>query len=95
MPTDKNNDTYAVVLNPDNSMQPDQQSDDTIIISTMLIPFLNANDWVKLDFKELNSLEQIHELRVKCNNYGTAGTTEVIIKVPVEKKKKKKAKKAV
>ena len=95
MPTDKNNDTYAVVLNPDNSMQPDQQSDDTIVISTMLIPFLNANDLVKLDFKELDSLEQIHEIRGKCNNYGTAGTTEVIIKVPVEKKKKKKAKKAV
>ena len=95
MPTDKKSETYAVVLNPDNSMQPDQQSDDTIVISTMLIPFLNANDWVKLDFKELDSLEQIHEVRGKCNNYGTAGTTEIIIKIPVEKTKKKKAKKAV
>ena len=88
------NDTYAVVLNPENSMQPDQQSDDTIIISTRLIPFLNANDWVKLDFKELEGLEQVHEVRGKCNNYGTAGTNDIVIKIPVEKSKKKKAKKA-
>lgn len=94
MPTDKNNDTYAVVLNPENSMQPDQQSDDTIVISTRLIPFLNANDWVKLEFKELEGLEQVYEIRGKCNNYGTAGTTEVIIKIPMDKTIKKKAKKA-
>lgn len=94
MPTDKNNDTYAVVLNPQNSMQPDQQSDDTIIISTRLIPFLNANDWVKLDFKELQGLEQAYEIRGKCNNYGTAGTTDVVIKVPQEKETKKKAQRA-
>ena len=94
MPTDKNNDTYAVVLNPENSMQPDQQSDDTIIISTRLIPFLNANDWVKLDFKELEGLEQVHEVRGKCNNYGTAGTNDIVIKIPIKKSKKKKAKKA-
>lgn len=94
MPTDKNNGTYAVVLNPQNSMQPDQQNDDTIIISTRLIPFLNANDWVKLDFKELQGLEQAYEIRGKCNNYGTAGTTDVVIKVPQEKETKKKAQRA-
>ena len=94
MPTDKNNATYAVVLNPQNSMQPDQQSDDTIIISTRLIPFLNANDWIKLDFKELQGLEQAYEIRGKCNNYGTAGTTEVVIKVPIKKEKKKRGRKA-
>lgn len=94
MPTDKNNDTYAVVLNPQNSMRPDQQSDDTIIISTRLIPFLNANDWVKLDFKELQGLEQAYEIRGKCNNYGTAGTTDVVIKIPQEKETKKTAQRA-
>ena len=94
MPTDKNNDTYAVVLNPNNSMQPDQQSDDTIIISTRLIPFLNVNDWIKLEFKELEGLEQIHEIRGKCNNYGTAGSNDIVFKIPIEKTKKKKAKKA-
>lgn len=92
MPTDKNNSTYAVVLNPQNSMQPDQQSDDTIIINTQLIPFLNANDWIKLDFKELQGLEQAYEIRGKCNNYGTAGTTDVVIKVPIKKEKKKRKK---
>ena len=94
MPNDKHNDEYAVLLNPDNSMQPDQQSEDTIVVSTRLIPFLNANDWVKFEFKELNSLERIYEVRGKCNNYGTAGTTDVVIKIPIEKEKKKKAKKA-
>lgn len=91
-PDDKSKDTYAVVLNPDNSMQPDQQSDDTIIISTRLIPFLQANDWVKLDFKELQGLEQIYEVRHKANNYGTAGSTEIIIKFPKAKKRKRKRK---
>lgn len=95
MPADKkNDDTYAVVLNSENSMQPDQQSDDTIVISTRLIPFLQANDWVKLDFKEIQSVEQCYEIRGKCNNYGTAGTTEIVIKVPIQKEKKKKAKRA-
>lgn len=94
MLTDQNNDTYAVVLNPNNSMQPDMQSDDTIIISTRLIPFLNANDWVKLDFKELQGLEQIYEIRGKCNNYGTAGTTDIIIKIPQDEKTIKTAKRA-
>lgn len=93
-PNDKSKDTYAVVLNPENSMQPDQQSDDTIIISTRLIPFLNANDWVKLDFKELQGLEQAYEVRHKANNYGTGGSTDIIIKFPKAKKGKKKAKKA-
>lgn len=90
---DESKDTYAVLLDPTNSMQPDQQSEDKIIISTRLIPFLNPGDWVKCNFKELDSLEQIHEIRGKCNNYGTAGSTDVVIKIPIEKKKKKKAKK--
>lgn len=94
MPSDKNNDTYAVVLNAENSMRPDQQSDDTIIVSTRLIPFLNANDWVKLDFEELQGLEQAYEVRGKCNNYGTAGTTDIVIKVPSEKDTIKRAKRA-
>lgn len=94
MPTDNFKDNYAVILTPSNSMQPDQQSDDTIVISTRLIPFLNANDWVKLDFKELKGLEQCYEVHGKCNNYGTAGTTEVIFKIPVEEESKKQAKRA-
>ena len=59
-----------------------------------MIPFLQANDWVKLDFKELQGLEQAYEVRHKANNYGTAGSTEIIIKFPKAKKRKRKAKKA-
>ena len=90
---DKNNDTYAVLLDATNSMQPDQQSDDKIVVSTRLIPFLNAGDWVKFNFKELNSIEKVSEVRGKCNNYGTAGTTDIVVKIPIEQIKKKTAKK--
>lgn len=94
MSNDENKGTYAVVLNPENSMQPDQQSDDTIIISTRLIPFLNANDWIKLEFKELEGLEQAYEVRGKCNNYGTAGTTDVVIKIPMDRETTKTGQRA-
>ena len=92
MPSDKNNGTYAVVLDPSNSMQPDQQSENKVVISTRLIPFLNAGDWVKFNFKEIDSVERITEIRGKCNNYGTAGTSEIVVKIPIEKKKKKRKK---
>lgn len=89
---EENNDEYAVVLNDTNSAQPDRRSDDELIIGTQLVQFLKANDWVKLDFKEITGLERIETIHTKANNYGTAGTSEIIIKLPVEKIKKKKAK---
>ena len=82
-----------MLLDATNSMQPDQQSDDKIVVSTRLIPFLNAGDWVKFNFKELNSIEKVSEVRGKCNNYGTAGTTDIVVKIPIEQIKKKTAKK--
>ena len=92
---DENKGTYAVVLTPENSLQPDQQSEEDLIISTQLITFLNAGDWVKLQFKEIEGVENVYEVRGKMNNYGTAGSSDIVIKFPKEKKKrKKKAKKA-
>lgn len=90
---EKNNDEYAVLLDSTNSMRPDKRGDNELAISTRLIPFINPNDWVKCEFKEFDGVEQVREVHHKGNNYGTEGSTEIILGFDKPKKPKKVRKK--
>lgn len=78
-PDEKFNGTYAILLNPTNSMRPTRNGENELTISTRLIPWLNPEDWVRCEFKEFSGTEQIRAVHSVGNNYGTAGTTDIII----------------
>lgn len=86
-PDEQFNGTYAVLLNPNNSQRPTRNGENEITISTRLLPFLNPEDWVQCEFKEFKGVEQIRAVHSVGNNYGTAGTTDVIIGFDKESKK--------
>jgi hypothetical protein len=54
------------------------------------LPWLNPDDWVRCEFKEFQGTEQARIVHSVGNNYGTAGTTAVIIGFDKEKKEKSK-----
>lgn len=78
-PDEKFNGTYAILLNPTNSMRPTRNGENELTISTRLIPWLNPEDWVQCEFKEFSGTEQIRAVHSVGNNYGTAGSTDIII----------------
>lgn len=86
---------YAVLLNPENSMRPERQGENELVISTRILPFLNPNDWVKCEFTEFEGVQQVRQVHSTGNNYGTEGKTEIIIgfdKLKTSKKSRKKKK---
>ena len=78
---------FAVLLNPSNSLRPERQGENEIVISTRLINFINPNDWVRCEFKEFEGTERVRQIRSTGNNYGTAGRTEITIGFDKVKKK--------
>lgn len=78
-PDEQFNGTYAILLNPNNSQRPTRNGETELTISTRLIPWLNPEDWVRCEFKEFTGTEQIRAVHSVGNNYGTAGTTDIII----------------
>ena len=87
-PTEQFKGTYAVLLNANNSQRPTRNGDNELTISTRLLPFLNPEDWVHCDFKDLTGTEQVRAVHSVGNNYGTAGTTDIIIGFDKDKKGK-------
>lgn len=92
-PDEKFDGTYAVLLNGDNSQRPSRSGDNEITIATRLLPFINPEDWVKCEFKDFEGTEQVRAVHSVGNNYGTAGSTEIIIGFDKEKQSKKQSKK--
>lgn len=92
-PNEQFSGTYAVLLNPDNSERPAKNGENEISITTRLLPFINPDDWVKAEFKEFQGTEQVKIVHSTGNNYGTAGTTAVIIGFDKAKKAKKRGRK--
>ena len=78
-PDEQFNGTYATLLNPANSEQPARNGETEITITTRLLPWLNPDDWVQCEFKEFQGTEQARIVHAVGNNYGTAGTTAVVI----------------
>lgn len=89
-PNEQFNGTYAVLLNPNNSMRPTRNGENELTISTRLIPWINPEDWVQCDFKDFRGTEQVRAVHSVGNNYGTAGTTDIIIGFDKEKKTSEK-----
>lgn len=73
-------DEFAILLNPNNSQRPGRQGDNEFVISTRLIPFVNPNDWVNCDFTEILGVHRVSQVHSIGNNYGTAGSTEIMVK---------------
>lgn len=92
-PDEEFNGEFAILLNRENSMRPDRVGENELVISTRLIPSLNPYDWVQCDFNEFSGVESIRQVHSKGNNYGTQGSTEIIIGFDKLKKKTKRKKK--
>ena len=89
-PEEQFNGEYAILLNRENSMRPERLGENELSISTRFIPFINPNDWVQCDFNEFQGIETVRQIHSTGNNYGTAGSTEIIIGFDKLKKKKKR-----
>lgn len=68
----------GLVFNGNNCARPDEEKDFNIKLETPLVPSLNPNDWVTLDFKNISGPHKIYKIESEFDNFGEACGSEII-----------------
>lgn len=80
--TGRNSDSvlYGVRLDGTNCARPEEDTNQEVKVEAPLLPTLNPNDWVMLDFKNVSGPHKIYKLETKFDNFGKSGGTELTVK---------------
>ena len=68
----------GVIFNGYNCAKPEEEKDFNIKLETPLIPTLNPNDWVTLDFTNISGPHKIYKIESEFDNFGEACGSEII-----------------
>jgi len=72
---------YVVLLDGTNCARPEEDTNKEIKIDGPLLPTLNPNDWIMLDFKNVKGAHKIYKIESKFDNFGEASGSDLVVKV--------------
>lgn len=68
----------GLIFNGYNCAKPEEEKDFNIKLETPLVPTLNPNDWVMLDFQNVSGPHKIYKIESEFDNFGEANGSEII-----------------
>ena len=61
-----------------NCAKPEEEKDNNVKLETPLVPSLNPNDWVMLNFKNVSGPHKLYKIESEFDNFGEACGSEII-----------------
>ena len=71
---------YAILLNGNNCARPEEDKNKEVKVEAPLLPTLNPNDWVMLDFKNVSGAYKVYKIEIEMDNFGQAAGSELTLK---------------
>ena len=70
---------YIYVLDGNNCARPEEDTNKEINVDAPVLPSLNPDNMIKLDFDKINGTYKVYKIDTTLNNYGGSGQGSKIV----------------